>query len=251
MSAADFFVIGHRGAAGLAPEHTRPSFLRALAAGVDMIELDVQLTADGHLAVLHDRELGRTADATGLVRERTLAELRQLETGGWFADEFRGEPVLTLGEVFELLAGRAPLNVEIKSPEPDWEETAQVLAGVLSRAGQLAATVVSSFEMGALAALRRVLPEVQLGVLWQQLELEPAWDWAARLRATSFHPFSALADDDVVRAAHGRGLRVYTWTVNDEDEMRRVAGAGADGIISDFPDRVQRVRTALDGSPER
>lgn len=242
---SSFLVIGHRGAAGLAPEHTRPSFERALTVGVDMIELDVQLTRDGHLVVVHDRELGRTAAGSGPVRAHTLAELKRLDTGSWFGEAFRGEPLLTLGEVFDLLAGRAPLNVEIKSPEPDWEATARALAEVLREAGTLTSAVVSSFEMGALEAVRACLPEVRVGVLWHSLDLAPAWEWTQRLQATSFHPFVGLVSDDLVDAARGRGLRVYTWTVNDESEIGRVAAAGVDGIISDFPDRLRLVREQL------
>jgi glycerophosphoryl diester phosphodiesterase len=240
-----FLVIGHRGAAGLAPEHTRASFERALAVGVDMIELDVQLTRDGHLVVMHDVELGRTVPASGRVRECSLAELKQLDAGGWFGAEFRGEPPLSLAEVFDLLRGRASVNVEIKSPQPDWAATAQELSRVLHEARTHDTTVVSSFQMEALAAVRGVLGEVRLGVLWQRAELAPAWEWTARLRASSFHPFMALVNDDLVRAAHERGLHVHTWTVNDEDEMARLAGTNVDGIISDFPDRLLRARDRL------
>lgn len=242
---SSFLVIGHRGAAGLAPEHTRPSFERALAIGVDMIELDVQLTRDGHLVVVHDRELGRTATGTGAVRAHSLGELKQLDTGSWFGEAFRGEPLFTLAEVFDLLGGRASLNVEIKSPEPDWEATARLLAEVLREAGALTSTVVSSFEMGALEAVRARLPEARIGVLWQSLDVVPAWEWAQRLRASSFHPFFGLVSDDLVDAARAHGLRVYTWTVNEENEIRRVAAAGVDGIISDFPDRLRLVREQL------
>jgi glycerophosphoryl diester phosphodiesterase len=237
-----FLVIGHRGAAGLAPEHTRPSFERALAIGVDMIELDVQLSRDGELVVIHDRTLERTTTASGPVREQTLTALRALEIGGWFGESFRGEPLLTLTEVFALLAGRAALNVEIKSPEPDWEATARELAAVLRQVDALATTVVSSFEMGALAAVRRMMPAVPIGVLWHHLDLAPAWAAAAELRATSLHPYAPLVTGDVVRHAHAHGLRVHTWTVNEDAEIRRVAADGVDGIISDFPDRVARVR---------
>ncbi len=240
-----FFVIGHRGAAGLAPEHTRASFEQALEIGVDMIELDVQLTRDGHLVVFHDRELGRTVTAAGPLRERTLAELKRLDTGRWFGDAFRGERPFTLPEVFELVAGRAALNVEIKSPEPDWEATARSLAEALTGADALATAIVSSFEMGALEAVRRRLPEAGIGVLWQSLDLAPAWDWAQRLAAVSFHPFAGLVNGELVGAARDRGLRVHAWTVNDEDEMRRVAACSVDGIISDFPDRLRRVREEL------
>jgi glycerophosphoryl diester phosphodiesterase len=209
-----------------------------------MIELDVQLTRDAQLVVIHDRALDRTTAATGAVRDRTLAELQQLDTGGWFDAAFRGERMLTLTEVFALLAGRAALNVEIKSPEPDWPGTAEALAAVLT-GDRLSTTIVSSFDMGALAAVRARLPQVAIGVLWHHLDLDPAWEWAGRLGASAFHPYSPLVTDEVVRAAHARSLRVNTWTVNDEADIARLAAVGVDGIISDFPDRVQQVRRHL------
>lgn len=209
-----------------------------------MIELDVHLTRDEQLVVIHDHELNRTTPATGLVREHTLAELQRLDTGGWFGEGFRGEPMLTLSEVFELLAGRAALNVEIKSPEPDWPRTAEVLAAVLG-GDRLATSIVSSFEMGALTAVRERLPRVPVGVLWHHVDLLPAWRWAERLGAAALHPYAPLVTDDVVRDAHARGLRVNTWTVNDEADMVRLAQLGVDAIISDFPDRLQQVRQRL------
>src|SRR6185436_16224362 len=106
-----FLRIAHRGAAGTCPEHTRPAFQRAIELGVDMIELDVQLTRDGELVVLHDLELGRTIRASGFVRECDLAALRALDAGSWFGPSFHDQPVLSLGDVLDLTVGRVQLNV--------------------------------------------------------------------------------------------------------------------------------------------
>lgn len=230
--------IAHRGAAGTRPELTRPAFERALELGVDMIELDVQLTRDGRLAVLHDRQLGRTVAGQGPVRERSLAELQALDAGGWFAPRWQGATVPALDDVLAWTAGRAELNVEIKSPAEDWEATAAALLDLLQRRDRLAGTIVSSFQMGALAAVRRRSAAARLGVLWQTADLDPMWQEAAALEALAVHPLWGLVDAQVVAEARRRGRRLIVWTVNDADAIAHLIGLGVDGIISDFPERL-------------
>jgi glycerophosphoryl diester phosphodiesterase len=140
--------IAHRGAAGTRPELTRPAFERALEIGVDMIELDVQLTRDGQLVVLHDRQLGRTVGGEGPVRERALAELQALDAGSWFDARWAGATVPSLDDVLGWTAGRAELNVEIKSPPLDWTATADALLTLLTDRQRLDGTIISSFQMG-------------------------------------------------------------------------------------------------------
>jgi glycerophosphoryl diester phosphodiesterase len=233
--------IGHRGAAGSRPELTRPSFERAIEIGVDMIELDVQLTRDGHLVVLHDRDLGRTVPGQGPVREHSLAEIRALDAGAWFGSEYAGARVPSLEEVLRLTAGRVGLNVEIKSPEPDWTVTAAVLAEQLHRHGRAASIVVSSFEMGALRAVRQAAAQARIGVLWQSSDSAAMWAAAEVFGAVSVHPHWRLATPELIAEAHDRGLQVLVWTVNDAADIARLVNAGVDGIISDFPERLRDV----------
>lgn len=230
--------VGHRGTAGTRPELTRVGFERAIELGIDMVELDVQLTRDGELVVLHDRELGRTVRGGGAVRDRTLRELQSMDAGSWFDPVYAGERVLSLDEVFDLTRGRVELNVEIKSPQADWQATVQKLAAKLKDAERNRATIVSCFDMGALRAMRRESAAVRIGVLWKEPNLEDAWRQAAELRAVSFHPHWLLADAQTVQAAHERGLSVLVWTVNEPADMQRLASLGVDGIISDFPERL-------------
>lgn len=230
--------MAHRGAAGTRPELTLPAFERALELDVDMIELDVQLTSDGQLVVLHDRELGRTVKGEGLVRERTLAELCELDAGAWFALEYAGARVPSLAEVLEVTAGRADLNVEIKSPAADWEVTAEALVALLSGTGRLESTVISSFEMGALRAVRERAGNARIGVLWDAADLDALWLLADGLAAGSVHPHWSLVDAALVDAAHSRGFKVFTWTVNEAGAVAQLAALGVDGIISDYPENL-------------
>jgi glycerophosphoryl diester phosphodiesterase len=233
--------IGHRGAAGTRPELTATAFERALEIGVDMIELDVHLTRDEQLVVLHDRELGRTVQGDGAVRDHVLAELCALDAGSWFALEYAGMCVPSLAEVLDLTEGRAELNVEIKSGAADWDGTARVLIDLLTEKGRLASTVISSFEMGALRAVRERSLEARLGVLWHNADLDAMWLLAEALGAGSIHPLWTLVDAAMVEQAHRRGLQVLTWTVNDSDVIAALAAMGVDGIISDYPERLREV----------
>ncbi len=229
--------IAHRGAAGTRPELTIPAFERAIEFGVDMIELDVQLTRDRQLVVLHDLELGRTISGTGAVRDRDLSELQELDAGSWFDPSYGNARVASLREVLDLTRGRAALNVEIKSPAEDWAGTAEVLIDLLESSGDMATALVSSFSMGALRAVRDVSPEVRIAVLWYDANVFDSLIHAELLRAEAVHPHHKLAKQRFIDVSHEKGLRVNTWTVNDLDRMRALVAAGIDGIISDYPER--------------
>lgn len=233
--------IAHRGASGHAPEHTRVAFERALACGVDMIELDVQLSRDGELIVMHDLELDRTTTGHGPVREHTGTVLRALDAGSWFGPAFAGERVLTLVDVLELVENRCQLNVEIKAPSQDFPALAVNLVRTLRMRSALASTVISSFDPDALGTVRAQDGAVRLGLLWQQVNMDEAWRWARELRAFSVHPHWLLVSPEMVQHAHLSELQLWTWTVNDVEVMRQLVKHGVDGIISDFPDRFRCV----------
>jgi glycerophosphoryl diester phosphodiesterase len=226
-------VIAHRGASGTCPENTLAAFRRAAAMGAHMVELDVQLTRDGGVVVIHDWTLERTTDGAGAVRERTLADIRRLDAGSWFGPAFRDTQVPTLAEV--LAAVELPINVELKPVGDDGLE-ARALA-VVESAHALARVVFSSFDDGALMRLRARSAHATLAVLRNRGPVTDAVACAERVGARALHLRKDGATADAVRVAARAGLPVRAWTVNEHEEMDRLVAAGVEGVFTDFPER--------------
>jgi len=220
--------------------------VQALELDVDMIELDVQLTRDEQLVVMHDYELDRTTNGRGAVRAHTLAEIKALDAGSWFASQFAGETVLTLREGLALVGNAARLNGEVKAPHTDWPMLVPSLIDTLGRYHALESTIISCFEPEALSAVRERSDQARLGLLWQNTRLDDMWRWADALGVVSVHPLWLLVSSEVVRAAHFRTLDVHVWTVNEITVMKGLLRQGVDGIISDFPARLRAAQTAND-----
>lgn len=243
-------VIAHRGGAGIAPENTLLAFAAGLAYS-EALELDVRLTADGQLVVIHDETVDRTTSGTGRVRELTVAQLKELDAGYWFTPDGvnypyrgRGVEIPLLSEVLDAFPD-VSLIIEIKDED---EEAARALAALLAEKGRAERVVVGSFNDRVIAAFRRASPQTpttaamgeavrflvlsRLGldslvrVPWQSLSVPPRYG-----------PLPVISSG-LIEAAHRKGVPVHAWTINDLDEARRLAALGVDGIITDYPDRI-------------
>lgn len=223
--------IGHRGASRAFPENTLAAFRAACDAGADMCELDVQLSRDGAVVVIHDDTVDRTTNGRGAVAAFTLAELKSLDAG-------RGERIPTLEEVFETTAGRCGLNVELKIPglEPQ-------VAEIMRKHEATETSMVSSFDWSALEAMRTVAPEIRAGVLAEK-KPDRMLEAATRLHAYAVNPRCDLVTPDLCIAAHARGFKVLVWTVDRPEQMRALIEAGVDGIMTNYPDRMRSVLDA-------
>ncbi len=226
-------VIAHRGASGTCPENTLAAFRRAGNLGADMIELDVQLTRDGEVVVIHDWTLDRTTDGDGAVRDASLAEIQRLDAGAWFGPEFRGERVPTLAEV--LAATTVPLNVELKPVGDDGLEARALAAVVDAGAGER--VVFSSFDAGSLARLRGAASWAEIAILWEEAPMPQAVRSAERVGARRLHVRKDAVTAAAVATAAAARLPVLAWTVNDPGESVRLTAAGVAGIFTDFPER--------------
>lgn len=240
---AGFKIIAHRGASGAYPENTALAFRKAIDAGADMIELDCQLSRDGHVVVFHDEQLRRTAGARGALRMKTLAQLKALDIGRWRRASFRGERILTLEEALEVLAGRVDLCLEIKNFPKSLPGIELKILFILSHYDYLDRTIVSSFDTASLARVRELAPEIALGVLCSRARRDDPLEIARRIGAASLHVQKSLATREFCGAAWEEGLDVFVWTVNEPQEIEAVTGMGVQGVISDFPERLAKFRT--------
>ena len=230
-------IIAHRGASGTRPENTLAAFRRAVELGADMIELDVQLTRDGGVVVLHDDTLERTTDGAGPLAASTLADVRRLDAGSWFAPAFAGERVPTLAEVLAAIA--IPINVELKAParpgNADGLE-ARALAAV-EAGGALGRVVFSCFEEERLERLRALSAAATLAVLWDRSRVPHAIQRAERVFARALHLRKDKVTSRAVALAGAASLEVRAWTVNAPAELSHLAAAGVTAIFTDFPER--------------
>jgi glycerophosphoryl diester phosphodiesterase len=242
--------LAHRGASPLAPENTIEAFRLAVEAGAGGLELDVHLTRDGHVVVLHDATVDRTTDGEGPVSEMTLDELRGFDAGHNFSPDGgpgrpyrgRGVRVPMLEEVLREFPGIA-VNIDIKAGRPGIEAA---VFGVLREADALGRVLVVSTTHATVKRFRKISGghvstgaskwEIGIFYLLSRLRLErlvrPAYD---ALQLPLRHRGIPLVIPRFVRAAHDRGLRVDVWTINQADEMRRLLDLGADVIMTDRP----------------
>lgn len=237
--AKPFLCIGHRGAAGYEPENTLASIRRALEIGAAGIEIDVQLSLDGQLVVIHDSTLRRTTGTRGRVARKTLAELKRLDAGN-------GQRIPTLEEVLELIAGRALLNIELKAPGsalPVQQAVFQAVRAAEASPHTAQSTgwtfenlLVSSFDHKELALV--TAPGIRIGALVGRRPLSIA-KLAQRLRASSIHIPLRLAGEKLIQRIHAENLRAYVYTVNEPADIQRMRDIDADGVFTDYPDRVE------------
>jgi glycerophosphoryl diester phosphodiesterase len=242
-------IIAHRGGSAFAPENTLAAFQYAVDHGADGVELDVHLSADGEVIVIHDADLGRTTNGSGSVYQKNLAELKELDAGSWFGPQFAGQRIPTLGEVFELINDRLFVNVELKGPGL-FRSALPARVVELVRQYSLAEQVIfSSFNPWQLQQIGRLLPGSRLGLLLPPGGIGGVVRILSKPIVTpwAYHPhYRSVTPAFFARAAH-EARPVLAYTVNQAEEIRRLCELGIYGIITDDPEtalalRAERIR---------
>lgn len=222
--------IGHRGAKGHVPENTLISFQKAIELGVDGIELDVHLTSDNHLVVIHDNTLDRTTSGTGLVSSFTLSELKTLRIDGQYE-------IPTWQEILNFIDKKIFLNIELKGKNTAKPVKDLIENCILKENWTHNHFIVSSFDWNALQEIRSLDPNIALGVL-TETDVELAINFAKFINAKSVHPHFHLLTVENVKQMQQKELQVLPWTVNETEDIQKIKSFNVDGIISDFPDRI-------------
>ena len=216
--------IGHRGAKGYKPENTLASFAKAIELNVDAIELDVHLSSDGEIMVIHDETLNRTTTKTGFVSDYSASELKKL-----------GIP--TLEEVILLVNKRCVINIEIKEATATPKVLQLIEKSVNEQHWKYNQFQISSFNWEALSMVSKINSKIAIGVL-AEASIEKALAFAIQIKAHSINPYFKLLNSENVNLIHSNGFKIYTWTVNTPEDLIFVKSLNVDGIISDFPDRI-------------
>jgi glycerophosphoryl diester phosphodiesterase len=230
-------IFAHRGACAHAPENTLPSFEMAVEHQADAIELDAKLSSDGEVMVIHDQTVDRTTGNRGKVNELTLAELKQLDAGRSFDEKFKGVQIPTLDEVFEAVGQKVLVNVELTNYKSTRDQLVEQVVKVVKQHHMEDRVLFSSFFPGNLAKCRTLLPLTPVA----QLCLPGLLGTITRsrfLRKVSpqvVHPYLADVSKSYVDKEHRAGRRIHVWTVNNEQDMRRMYAIGVDGVFTDDP----------------
>lgn len=223
-------VIGHRGAAGLAPENTWEGFDVALSLGVDAIETDVRETADGTLVLRHDAELERTTNGCGFLKETTWEVVQTLDAGSWFSDAYRGAKVPRLCETLEHYGRRTHLVLELKERGLE----SRVL-GMVQQQGLLQSVTFTSFDFDIVVKIKAAEPSARTGYLTREVTPEAV----VRTKSAGLNQFCPPASSvSAGRVAEWKalGLEVRVWQIRSPELMHAAITAGVDGMTVDFPD---------------
>jgi glycerophosphoryl diester phosphodiesterase len=216
-------ITSHRGAGFLEPENTLRAIRRAIALGADQVEIDVQLTRDGYLVLMHDATVDRTTNGTGNVADLTIEEIRQLDAG-------HGERVPTLEEVLTLTDGKITPQIELKGPG-----TAPAVVKTLDEMGSADKVVLTSFLHQQLLEVRQLNKDIPSGALWGRLPPDVVFR-SQQLGVQALHIWHEFIDRQLVADVHAQGLLIRAWNANTEEDIQRLIELGVDAIGSDRPD---------------
>jgi glycerophosphoryl diester phosphodiesterase len=235
----------HRGASRVAPENTVPAFERAIAAGADGIEFDVQLSRDGRVVVIHDEMLPRTTDGAGQVCDHTLAELKALDASAGH-DGWAGVRIPTLAEVLALLAPTSlRADIELKNSEIPYPGLEELVLQEVAAAGMTERTLYSSFSGDSVRRMAGLAPDAEVGLIYSRPPARPL-RLAASLGASAIHPDRRLVGGrGWVDRAHARHLAVRPWVLNTPERIEGAVRLGLDGVFTDLPEMALEVRGRL------
>lgn len=222
--------IAHRGAKAYEPENTLQAFQKALDLHADGIELDVHLSADGHIIVMHDETIDKMTNGKGEINTYTLAELKSFR----IADKLQ---IPTLNEVFDLVDKKCFINVELKNADTSKQVVSLIEEYIKEKDWNYNHFIISSFDWNALKEVQNLNPNIPIGVLTEE-NIDTALAFAESIKVYAIHPDFQLLNKENVKQIQNKGFKVFPWTVNSEEDIQKVKSYNVNGIISDNPDKI-------------
>ena len=234
-SGKSVIVTAHRGASGLAPENTLAAFKKAIEFQADFSELDVHLSKDGKVILMHDETVDRTTNGSGVVWELDAKELKALDAGSWFSADFTGEPVPDLQEVIHLVKGKMKLNIEIKisGNEPN---IAEKVVEIIRNNEFENDCFITSFDKEAVLRVKEIAPDLKTGLIFGTYS-DDVFNGNWEILSVNHN----LVNKEFMEKAAEKNLVVHTWTVNEKDRMQQMIDLGVDGIITNFPNKLKEL----------
>lgn len=233
--------IAHRGFSGEYPENTMTAFENAVAEKCDGIETDVQFTKDGEMVLCHDELLERTTNGNGLLANYTFNELRKLNASANFRNKCKNEKIPTLKELLDLAKESGiMLNLELKNSVIEYKGLEEKVIDMIHSYGLSDKVIISSFNHNSVKKCKEISPEIQCGILYVSV-LHDAGFYAKSLGANACHPNFYTLKPYIVEEIKKNGMKINTWTVNEEEYMKMMIDMGIEGIITNYPNLLHRL----------
>lgn len=238
-------IFAHRGFAAAYPENTMMAFTEGAKAGADGLELDVQMTKDGELVVIHDEKVDRTTDGIGLVKDYYGKELRKLDAGSHHHATVMKEAIPFLEEVLEWLSGTDLIcNIELKNSIVPYKGMEEKVISMVNKYRLNNKIILSSFNHYSIVHSHRLAPDIEIAPLLSEGLYMP-WIYAESIRAKGFHPHYRAATDEIIKGALAHGVEVRPYTVNKEKELERLFRVNCSAVITDDPAKAKKIRELM------
>lgn len=236
----------HRGASGYYPENTMLAFEKAVEMGCMGIETDVQMTDDGVLVLMHDEMVNRTTDGTGFVKDYKFRELRKLDAGSWLSKEFSGVRVPGAEELMEMVKNlNVIINFEIKSGIVLYDGIEEKLIDMIYKYDLQDRVILSSFNHYSIVKCKEISKDIKTGLLYMEGLYKPE-NYCRFVGADALHPYFYTLNEEVIEDIKKEGVMINTFTVNDESYMKFFVNQKIDGIITNYPDKLNKVMEGYD-----
>ena len=236
-------IFAHRGFSGLYPENTMLAFRKAAEVGCDGIELDVQLTKDGVIVIMHDETIDRTTNGKGNLRDYTYEELCAFDCCGKFPGMYYFQRIPTLQEYLEWVKDtRLLTNIELKNSVYYYENLEEKVIDMVRELGMEDRVIFSSFNLVSVTKCKRMIPEIPMGFL-SETRVDNMGAFAKEYQVEYYHPDKSYLTENQVEDCHRKGIGVNVWTVNKKTDMERMAEWKVDGIFTNYPDKAKELKT--------